>query len=264
MDHSVKRARTEQQECAGSFATSDSPTPLPSIGREQLLVTSLELSNKLGKKFFDERELLALLLSHGIVRRVRTIGVEVHPLGGDSFKITLDANNLSVSEAKAAIELESGKPEHLQELFKVELSADGSAIREDDSEPVLLGNEDCLEPGMVICLSVKSEPVLWEKHDTSSVTVSEDGTLVTKLANDFSWDLVTSAVELTDGKHYWEVEICSNVTNNFMVGVTRPNLDPHSSHYYRESCTDAWLMDVFDGGRNGNGYCDQDDDAVGM
>ena len=47
-----------------------------------------------------------------------------------------------------------------------------------------------------------------------------------------------------------------------MVGVTRPNLDPHSPHYYRESCTDTWFMDVFDGGRNGNGFCDDAGDGA--
>jgi hypothetical protein len=46
----------------------------------------------LGQKFCDETELLPLLLAHGLVRRVRTIKIAVRPLGGDSFKITLDAS----------------------------------------------------------------------------------------------------------------------------------------------------------------------------
>jgi hypothetical protein len=42
----------------------------------------------------DEADLLGLLLAHSIVRHVRTIEVEVRPLGGDSFKVALDAKLL--------------------------------------------------------------------------------------------------------------------------------------------------------------------------
>jgi hypothetical protein len=58
-------------------------------GRPQLLLVKTELQSWLGKSFCEEAELLPMLLAHSIVRRVRTIDVEVRPLGGDSFKVAL-------------------------------------------------------------------------------------------------------------------------------------------------------------------------------
>jgi hypothetical protein len=61
-------------------------------GRDQLLLLLLlkspELQNRLGKRYCDESELLPLLLSHGLVGRVRAIGDAVRPLGGENFKVT--------------------------------------------------------------------------------------------------------------------------------------------------------------------------------
>jgi hypothetical protein len=66
-----------------------------------LLFACTALQTRLGKKYCGEAELLPLLLSHGIVRRVQTIEVEVQPLGGDSFKIMVDATRPRVGEVKA-------------------------------------------------------------------------------------------------------------------------------------------------------------------
>ena len=51
-----------------------------SIGKPQLLLATSELQKRTGKKYCDESEMLSLLLAHGLVRRVRTITVEVRPL----------------------------------------------------------------------------------------------------------------------------------------------------------------------------------------
>jgi hypothetical protein len=51
--------------------------------------------------------------------------VAVHSLGGDNFKIRLDATKPSVGEAKAEIARVQGTEEARQELFKVEVRADG-------------------------------------------------------------------------------------------------------------------------------------------
>jgi hypothetical protein len=67
------------------------PVQAQLMGRDQLLLKSPELQSQLGQRYCDESELLPLLLSHGLVSRVRTIEVAVHPLGGDNFKIRLDA-----------------------------------------------------------------------------------------------------------------------------------------------------------------------------
>jgi hypothetical protein len=93
MSSGTKRARTQQN---------DGALDLP--GREQLLIASPEMQARLGRKYCnDEAELLPLLIAHGFVRRVRTIDVQVSPLGGDSFKITLEASRPTVAEAKAEI-----------------------------------------------------------------------------------------------------------------------------------------------------------------
>jgi hypothetical protein len=92
----TKRARTQQ----------DGALDLP--GREQVLIVSPEIQTRLGRKYCDEAELLPLLIAHGLVRRVRTIDVQVRPLGGDSFKITLEASKRTVGEAKTEIARSQG------------------------------------------------------------------------------------------------------------------------------------------------------------
>jgi hypothetical protein len=81
-------------------------------GREQFLLilyTSSDPQTRLGQKHCDEIDLLPLLLAHGVVCCVRTILIEVRPLGGDSLKITLDLQRPSVGEAKAEISLVRNK-----------------------------------------------------------------------------------------------------------------------------------------------------------
>ena len=147
-DKGIKRARTQQQDGAGAVDN------LP--GREQLLLASPELQTRLGRRYCDETELLPLLLAHGLVRRVRTIKIEVRPLGGDSFKITLDALLPTVGEAKTEIARSQGTADDCQELYKVAERADGLAVREDDAEPELLDDEGrMLEEGDVVAMAVK-------------------------------------------------------------------------------------------------------------
>jgi hypothetical protein len=87
---------------------------------------------------------------------VRTIQIEVRPLGGDSFKITLDASLPAVGEAKAEIARSQGTAEACQELYRVAERADGLAVREDDAEPELLEDESMiLETGVILAMAVK-------------------------------------------------------------------------------------------------------------
>jgi hypothetical protein len=147
-DKGIKRARTQQQDGAGASVN------LP--GREQLLLTSPELQTRLGRKYCDEAEVLPLLLAHGFVRRVRTIQVEVRPLGGDSFKITMDASLPTVGEAKTEIARSQGNAEACQELYRVAERSGGLPVREDDADPELLDDEDMmLEEGDVLAMAVK-------------------------------------------------------------------------------------------------------------
>jgi hypothetical protein len=92
---------------------------------------------------------------------VRTILVEIRPLGGDSLKVTLGASKPTVGEAKAEIARSQGTAEDRQELYKIAERADGLAVREDDAEPEPLDDESMvLKDGDVIAMAVKVRSVL--------------------------------------------------------------------------------------------------------
>jgi hypothetical protein len=145
----IKRARTQDQQ--DGTITAESLT-----GREQLLLTCPELQTRLGRKFVDETEVLSLLLAHGLVRRVRTILIEVRPLGGDSLMVMLDASKPTVGEAKVEIARMQGTAAGCQELYRVAERSDGLAVREDDAEPELLEDESvALGDGDVVAMAVE-------------------------------------------------------------------------------------------------------------
>jgi hypothetical protein len=223
-----------------------------SQGREQLLLISPEMQARLGRKFIDDTELLPLLLAHGLIRRVRTFKIQVRPLGGDSFKITLDAAKPTVGEAKAEIARSQGTDEGCQELYKVAERADGLAVREDDAEPELLDDESMLlKDGETVAMAVKESPLLWRTFPADRITLSEDGSVATQtVQNEFS--LTTTGIELTEGKHYWEVEILSEYVGSIYIGISRPNLDP-TGGYGRSECTNSWFINTTSGSLWGNG-----------
>jgi hypothetical protein len=68
--------------------------------------------------------------------------------------------------------------------------------------------------------------------------------------------LVTTGTEITEGKHYWEVELKSESLAESMslifVGISRPNLDPRKCYYGNHS-TDGWFIRASMGALNGNG-----------
>jgi hypothetical protein len=238
MNQGTKRSRTQQPDSAQ--AQPDLP------GREQLLFTSLELQTRLGQKYCDEAQLLPLLLAHGLVRRVRTIEVAVRPLGGESFQVRLDAAAATVGEAKAEIARVQGTKAVCQELYRVAVREDGGAVREDDAEPELLEDGQLvLEEGAVVAMAVKDlPPLLWRTFQKDLVELSEGGAVATqvednKVANHNSH--TTTGTELTEGRHFWEVELLSEDVDDIYVGVTRPNLDPEGAYMDRE-CTDGWFM----------------------
>jgi hypothetical protein len=91
-------------------------------------------------------------------------------LGGDSFKVALDASKPTVREAKAAIARSLGTAAGCQELYKVAERADGSAVREDDAEPEPLDDERMALAGEdVIAMAVKVRSVT-EFADSSLAT----------------------------------------------------------------------------------------------
>jgi hypothetical protein len=211
------------------------------------------MQTRLGRKFIDDTELLPLLLAHGLIHRVRTMQIQVRPLGGDSFKITLDASQSTVGKAKAEIARSQGISQSCQDLYKVAERADGLAVREDDAEPELLDDESMLlGDGEIVAMAVKELPLLWRTFAADRVMLSEDGAVATQTMQ-YEYSLTTTGIELTEGKHYWEVEY---VGSSIYIGISRPNLDP-TEYYCSSACTDSWFINTNGGSLSGNGKeCD--------
>ena len=218
-------------------------------GRPQLLLNTDELRKRAGKKYCDESELVPLLLAHGLVRRVRTIAVEVQPLSGESFDIKLDAQAPTVGEAKEQIERDEGTKPRSQLLCRVQLSSDGSNVREFDQEPEELKDDGmALAEGDVIAMGVMNEKQ-WLTYPKDLVLVSEDGMLATQTTSGRD-SLTTTGEELTEGRHYWEVQLTGD--GYPAIGVCRPNLDARAWHGEKKHTT-AWLMHTYEGTLHGNG-----------
>ena len=64
--------------------------------------------------------------------------------------------------------------------------------------------------------------------------------------------LTTTGTEITEGKHYWEVELLSEDLGNIFIVISRPNLDP-TGEYWDSECTDGWFMYANGGSLCGNG-----------
>jgi hypothetical protein len=113
----------------------------------------------------------------------------------------------------------------------------------------------------MLAMAVKEPLWVWRTFDEEKVTLSEGGAVATKVDDDNEADtLVTSGIELTAGKHYWEVVILNDDGGSVLVGVTRPNLDPNGD-YSLTASTDGWFMLPANGSLCGNGK--QDGDAAG-
>jgi hypothetical protein len=81
--------------------------------------------------------------------------------------------------------------------------------------------------------------------------------MATQTAN--GWSLTTTETELTEGKHYWEVELLSKSVDYIYIGIGRPNLNPKGA-YWACSSTDGWFMRADFGDLCGNGK-EGDDEA---
>jgi hypothetical protein len=175
-------------------------------------------------------------------------------LGGDSLKIRLDLTKPSVGEAKAEIARVQGTEVTQQELYRVAVREDGAAVREDDAEPELLNdNTRALEEGAVVAMAVKESPMVWRTFPDEYAELSEGGRVATEILEDEdNYSHVTTGVELTEGRHYWEVELLSEVMNSIFVGITRPYLVPVGCYIDRD-CTDGWFIFMGTGTLSANG-----------
>jgi hypothetical protein len=140
-------------------------------------------------------------------------------------------------------------------------------VREDDAEPELLDDDImALEEGAVVAMAVKELPLVWRTFPEEHVELSEGGTVATQVQDHeneqgdelFAYSHVTTRVELTEGRHYWEVELLSQYVVGIYVGISRPNLDPVGDYLLSE-CTDGWFIEGNAGFLYGSGkYCDDE------
>ena len=93
----------------------------------------------------------------------------------------------------------------------------------------------------------------WMTRPEDRLAVSEEGRLATQRAN-YRFSLTHTGEELTEGRHYWEVELVSGFPD---IGVCRPDADPRAWHGRRHHTT-AWLMYACFGDLFGNGKEDSD------
>jgi hypothetical protein len=98
--------------------------------------------------------------------------------------------------------------------------------------------------------SHQETPFLWRTFAADRVTLSEGGAVAKQTVSGMS--LTTTGTEITEGKHYWEVELLSKNLGGTFIGVSRPNLDPKEC-YYASHCTDGWFMYADGGSLYGNG-----------
>ena len=88
----------------------------------------------------------------------------------------------------------------------------------------------------------------------SNMALSGDGLVATVTAyNDLQ--LATGGEPLTEGRHYWEVEMTKNQEDSCMFGAVRPGLDHDKGHY---DTNDAYLINAAYGGLYGNGKMNAD------
>jgi hypothetical protein len=91
----------------------------------------------------------------------------------------------------------------------VEVRADRGAVREDDAEAEPLDEDGMfLGDGEVVSMAVKElPPFLWRTFAEARVALSEEGAVLATQIMEDEYSLTTTGVELTEGKHYWEVEL---------------------------------------------------------
>ena len=90
----------------------------------------------------------------------------------------------------------------------------------------------------------------WRNFPADRVAVSEKMKLAAQI-KDGSWSLSTTGEQLTNGKHFWEVEICSTTSGgpvaNVFVGVCKPDVAPDVFLGTRES-TEGWFVGTYRSG----------------
>jgi hypothetical protein len=68
--------------------------------------------------------------------------------------------------------------------------------------------------------------MVWRTFAEGGVRLSEGGAVATQTSLWGSYTLTTTGTELTEGRHYWEVELLTEDMGNILIGISRPNLNP--------------------------------------
>ena len=98
---------------------------------------------------------------------------------------------------------------------------------------------------------------MWRTFAADRVTLSEGGAVATQTLRS-RMSLTTTGTEITEGKHYWEVELVSESVAMTFIGISKPNLDATKCYYGRE-CTNGWFINTYNGTLYGNGkWCDDE------
>ena len=87
----------------------------------------------------------------------------------------------------------------------------------------------------------------WEECG-GKIVLSGEGLVATK--DKTGAQLVTGGSPMTEGRHYWEVELTWTDDGDILVGAVRPGLDHDKFHAFTN---DAYYITGYDGGLCGNG-----------
>jgi hypothetical protein len=95
----------------------------------------------------------------------------------------------------------------------------------------------------------------WEEC-ASTIALSGEGLVATKTAQHYryGYQLATGGSPMTEGRHYWEVELTAG-NYNIMVGAARPGLDHDKSHH---TTNDAYFINGYTGSLYGIGKFNAD------
>jgi hypothetical protein len=125
------------------------------------------------------------------------------------------------------------------------------------------GKEDGLpDAGRLDVLGLGSGSVVFMLHRPgwrwaecgSQTTLSEDGLVATTPTQPTVFQLVTGGSPMTEGRHYWEVELTVGSPYD-MIGAVRPGLDHDTGH---SEGNDAYFIHGYHGGLRGNGKVNAD------
>jgi hypothetical protein len=146
-----------------------------------------------------------------------------------------------------------------------------------DLEPGLIelfvdGKEDGLpDAGRLDALGLGSGSVVFMLHRPgwrwtecgSEITLSEDGLVATTPTEPSLWQLVTGGPPMTEGRHYWEVELAvghpfAPVDPYVMIGAVRPGLGHDEWSCGPAGSNDVYFITGLYGGLCGNGKVNSD------